>query len=182
MKKEDKLYLRLLLAVLLLFIIGCKKVDKFTQFNLPYNDDIIIPKSTAISLPFNIFTPEIKSNSESQFAVNDTRKDLVESIFLTKLKLTLNQPETETFDFLKQVELSIDAEGLGEKLVAWSYDIPQNIGNELELVLTESDLQEYIKKDEFTFKIETVTRKALTQDHHLRIQSNFFVDAKILGQ
>ena len=70
---------KIILYVLLLVIgVGCKKIDRLTQFHMTYNESIIIQSSTGTQLPFTVFTPDIQSNAESTFAVNDTRKDLIE--------------------------------------------------------------------------------------------------------
>lgn len=161
---------------------ACKKIDKLTQFNMEYNESIVIPSSTGINLPFNIFTPDVKSNSESTFAVNDTRKDLIEEIILKKLDLTLTSPSNGNFGFLKSVEIFISADGLSEVKIAWKSDIPAKIDKYLELDRTSTDLKEYIKKDEFTLRVSTVTDELLASDHQIDVHSTFFVDAKILGQ
>ena len=161
---------------------SCKKVDEFTQFDMEYNQSVVIPASTGIQLPFNIFTPDIESNSTSTFAVNDTRKDLVEEIQLKQLGLTLTSPSDGDLGFLKSIEVFLSAEGLSEIRVAWDEDIPSDVGKNLELQTTDTDLKEYIKKDEFTIRLNTVTDEALTSDHHIDVRSVFFVDAKILGQ
>ncbi len=172
----------LALSVLALFAAGCKKIDKLTQFDLEYNSTIIVAKSTGINLPFNVFTPDMETRSESQFAVNDTRKDLVEKILLTRLRLSLTSPNDSDLDFLKSIEIFIDADGLDERLIAWKNDIPMNVGKVIELDLGGTDLKEYIKKDEFNLRCNTVTRKVLTRDHELNVNSVFFFDAKVLGQ
>jgi hypothetical protein len=67
-----------ILAILIVTISSCKKIDKLTQFNLTFNETITVPASSLINLPFNIITPDITSNSETAFEINDTRKDLIQ--------------------------------------------------------------------------------------------------------
>lgn len=174
--------LLLIFATLLTLLVGCKKINKLTQFDMEYNETVTIPSSTGINLPFNLFTPDVKSNSESTFAVNDTRKDLIEEIKLTQLDLTLTSPSNGDFKFLKSIEIFISADGLSEVKVAWKENISSSIGKYLELETTETDLQEFIKKDNFTLRVSTVTDEVLTSDQHIDVHSVFFVDAKILGQ
>jgi hypothetical protein len=45
-----------------------------------------------------------------------------------------------------------------------------------------ADFQEYIKKDQFSLRCNTVTDELLTSDHEIDIATSFFIDAKILGQ
>jgi hypothetical protein len=173
-----------LACFILTFIVfsGCKKIDKLTQFNMEYNEEVVIPASTGINLPFNILTPDIQSNSESTFAVNNTRKDLVEEIKLTKLELMLTSPTNGDFSFLKSIHIFLSADGLSEIKVAWKESIPASVGKTVILETTSADIKEYIKKDNFKLRLNTVTNKVLASDHKINVYSQFFVDAKILGQ
>ena len=174
---------KIILYVLLLVIgVGCKKIDRLTQFHMTYNESIIIQSSTGTQLPFTVFTPDIQSNAESTFAVNDTRKDLIETIHLTQLNLKITAPDNSNFRFLKKIELFIVAEDLEEKRIAWKEDIPEDIEKFLSLHISNEDLKEYIKKEKFTLRVNTVTDEILISDHHIDIQSSFFVDSKVLGQ
>ena len=62
----------LIFAAILSLLIGCKKIDKLTQFDMNYDQTVVIPSSTGVNLPFNIFSPDVQSNSETTFAINDT--------------------------------------------------------------------------------------------------------------
>ena len=172
----------LFLLALTLFSLGCKKIDKLTQFNMEFDNSITIPSSTLINLPVSFTTPERRTESESTFEANDTRKDLIEEIKLTDLRLSITSPNDGDFDFLESVEVFLDADGLQEKRIAWKEDIPSNQSKNITLVATNSDLKEFIKKDKFTLRVSTVMDETLSSDFELNIHSNFFVDAKILGQ
>ena len=43
------------------------------------------------------------------------------------------------------------------------------------------DLQEYIKMDSFTLRINAITDELLTQDHTLNISTKFNISAKLLN-
>ncbi len=172
----------LVLCTLFLFFCGCKKVDELTQFNMEYDALVVIPSSSGINLPFNVFSPSVTSNAEATFAVNDTRKDLIEEIRLTELNLRVDSPSNGNFDFLESIDIFINADGLDETKIAWRQDIPENGSTTIDLSTTTVDIKEYIKKDEFTLRVSTVTDQTITQDHQINVHSVFFVDAKILGQ
>jgi len=177
--------MRKLLIFLLLggiWITGCEKLSEFTRFNLVYNDTVVIPSSAGINLPLNVFTPDIESNAESEFSVNDTRKDLIEEITLTDLNLSVNSPESGDFRFLESIEIYLGAEGLDEIRIAWQDSVPPDVGKYLELETSGEDLQAYIKKDEFSLRVHTVTDELIESDHEIKINSVFYVDARILGQ
>ncbi|WP_339726432.1 hypothetical protein [Maribacter stanieri] len=166
---------------LLVLFTACDKIDELTKFDMEYSQRATIPSSTGINLPFDVFTPEMETNSESTFAVNDTRKDLIEEIKLTNLELVMISPEEADFSFLNSIEVYISADGLEEILIANLDEVPEDAGNVITLDTSDTDLKEYIKKDEFSLRLNTVTDELMSTDHELEVNSTFFVDAKILG-
>ena len=170
----------LLLACFALALTGCKKANKLTQFNMSYDETAVIPASSGINLPFNILAPDVESNSEATFEANDTRKDLIEIIKLTKLSITITSPPNEDFSFLKSISVFISASGVPETRIAWVDNVPSNSGSELNLSVSDTDLKEFIKGDRFSLRVNSVTDEVLTSDYHLNIHSTFFVDAKLI--
>lgn len=160
---------------------SCDKVDELTKFDLDYKSSVVIESATNLNLPFDIITPEVETNSESEFAINDTRKDLIEEIKLKSLTLQITAPEEQDFSFLESVEIYIAADGLEEVQIATITDITESIGRTLELETSGIDIKEYIKKDNFYLRLNTVTDKVLTADCSIDVLSVFFVDAKIFG-
>ncbi|MEZ5023467.1 MAG: hypothetical protein R2728_09445 [Chitinophagales bacterium] len=148
---------------------------------MEFNQEVSIPSSTVINLPINIETEDTETNSETTFEINDTKKDLVEEILLKQIDLTITSPSNKNFDFLKSVSIYISAEGLEELKVAWLDEVPDNVGNTLDLEKTNSDLKEYIKKDEFKLRLNTTTDQIITTNYDINIHTIFKVDANILG-
>ena len=172
---------RITILICLSFLFfGCKKVEKLTQFNIDFTEEIEISPSYPLNLPFNLITPNVETNSEAEFAVNNTRKDLVEEIKLLELKLTLNGPSEGNFKFLESIELFLNAEDLPEVRIAWALEIGDMAGKELILETSDNDLKEYIKKDKFTLRVNTVTDEVIDEKHYIEIYSNYFVDAKLI--
>ncbi len=161
---------------------GCRKADRLTQFNISYVSQATISSGMAVSLPFDTMTPEMETRSETEFEVNDTRKDKVQEIKLTSLQLQITAPGTQEFDFLKDIEIYIDADGLGETLLASKYNIDDSVGSSLSLDVSRSDFQAYIKQDRFTLRLNAVTDRTIAQDVDLDIYSTFFVNAKLIGK
>ncbi len=170
----------IVLCVFMMFI-NCDKLDELTKFDIEYSQRATIPSSTGMNLPIDVFTPEMETNSESKFAVNDTRKDLIEEITLTVLEMVIISPDNADFSFLNSIEVYISADGLEEILIASLNEVPENAGNSIMLNTSDLDLKEYIKKDEFSLRLNTVTDELISTDHELEVKSTFFVDAKILG-
>lgn len=169
-----------LLGMITLF--GCEEIDELTQFQMDYEANFTVDAATDLSVPFEIGTPDIPTYSVSTFAANETRKDLVEEIKLTKLDLFLESPEKSDLGFLKSIEIFIQAEGQEETRIAWVDEVPDAVGDYLPLNVSNTDLKEYITPDNFSLRVATVTDELITTDHEIKIESSFFVDAKILGQ
>jgi hypothetical protein len=168
------------LSLVLLFS-QCEVIDKFTQFNIDNQTEFTVSSTTIIDSPFDINTPDITTNSSSEFSNNDTRSDLIESIKLTSLKLQIKTPTDGNFNFLKAVTIFINADGLDEIEIASISDIPDNDLTSLDLDTSSSDLKAYIKKETYTLRVETVTDQLIAEDHVITADSRFRVDAKILG-
>ncbi|MDF4203627.1 hypothetical protein PXD56_11700 [Maribacter sp. SA7] len=160
---------------------ACDKLDELTKFDMEYSQRATIPSSAGIDLPFDVFTPEVETNSESTFEVNDTRKDLIEEIKLTELEMVIISPDGADFSFLNSIEVYISADDLEEIKIAYLEEVPEDAGNVITLDTSDTDLKEYIKKDEFSLRLNTVTDELMSTDHELEVNSTFFVDAKILG-
>ncbi|QCW98596.1 hypothetical protein FGM00_00100 [Aggregatimonas sangjinii] len=165
---------------LLTLLVSCDKIDDLTKFNLDYETQVTIPSSAGINLPFDVLTPETETDSESKFNSNDTRKDLIEEIKLTQLQLVITSPSDADFSFLESIEVYISADGLEEIKIASKLDVPETVSI-LDLEVSDADLKEYIKKDSYNLRLNTVTDEAMSQDHEIDVNSTFFVDAKILG-
>ncbi len=175
MKKLSILFLSLI------FLISCKELDQFTQFTVIYHTEATIPATIPMDVPFDIPTPAITTNSSQTFENNNTHKDLIEEIHLTKVKLKITDPVNGDFSFLSDIEIFISSENLPEKKIAWLYDIPNNVNNELNLNTTQEDLQAYIKADSFSLRVKVTTDEIITRDYQIDIQTEFLVNAKILG-
>ena len=174
-----KRYIFMILAVMTMS--RCDQLDKLTQFDMDYDTSVTIPSTVGINTPFDIPTPAITTNADSEFSVNDTRKDMIEEITLKRLTLTVDVPSGGDFSFLNAIEIYISADGLDEQKIAWKENIPNDVGDVLELETSGVDLQESIKQESFDLRVSTTTDELITQDHEIGIHSVFAVDAKILG-
>lgn len=171
-----------IILIALTLVTGCKQIDKLTQFDIDYNSSLVYGASgLLINIPLEINTPPVTTNAEEQFAINDTRKDKVESIKLTEALLSITSPQGETFSFLKDINVYLVAEGLPQVLIAHKINIPNSTGAQLQLDLDNVELKEYIKKDAFSLKVTSTTDETILTDVHVDVYTKFFVDAKILG-
>lgn len=178
--QKNKVMKKFTIILFIITLVSCKTLDRFTMFDLKYDASFIVPKNTIMNLPIDLTSPEVTTNTEEEFAIHDTRKDLIEEIKLKQLVLSIETPDY-TFSFLESVEVYLRAEGLPEIKIAEKFNIPDDVGNQLEMDVTDKYLVEYLKKDKISMRVKTVTDEVLTEDIEVKIHSVFHVDAKILG-
>src|SRR5690606_2400405 len=142
-----KNFLFWLAALLAISFTACDKVDKLLTFYVEDEQTIEIPSQFSNGFPLGALIPlspvAVSTNSESEFANNDTRTDLVKDVSLNKLMLTLTDPN-DNFDFLKDIDLYISNDANEELRIAYFTDIPLG-RNQIELVSTNAKLDKYIK-------------------------------------
>lgn len=169
----------LIFSVLFLSCISCKKIQELTQFDMSYNTKVTVPPTFGINTPFEILTPEINTNSESEFSSRGTGKNYIDKINLASMVMKITSPSTQRFDFLKSIEISISASGLSELKIAQKLDFPESVGNEVALDILENDIAEYIKKDKFKLKVNVVSDKTIASEVQIDVNSVFRVKAKL---
>lgn len=173
----------LLLFSLFICFVNCDKdiLDKLTQFDIDNQSEFTIASTTIINTPISLDTPDVTSNSSSEFSNNNTNANLVESIKLKHLKLNILSPSDADFNFLKSIQIFINADGLEEIEIAKLEDLENLNLTVLDLEPTGVELKEYIKKDSYSLRVSTVTDETIAQDYEIQANSSFRVDAKILG-
>ncbi len=176
-----KIFKPLIVLTIAALSLQCDALDDLTKFDLDYESSVTIPSNSLVNLPFTIETPAMQTNSESVFESNNTNKDLIEDISLKSMRLTITTPADKTFSFLESIEIFISAEGVDEISLAVLNPVSANATGVINLDTTDADLKEYIKKDSFNLRIQSVTDEVIDEDVQIDILSVFAVDAKILG-
>ncbi|MFC5271307.1 hypothetical protein [Adhaeribacter terreus] len=172
------------ILVYLTFLLGisltaCDKVDKLLTFYIEDEQTIEIPSQLSNGFPLGTLIPlspvAVNTNSESEFANNDTRADLVKDVSLDKLKLSLTDPN-QNFDFLKDIDIYISNDANEELRIAYYNDIPLG-QNTIELVSTGAKLDKYIKAPSYKVIIKARLRKAIADDITIKANMRFKVTA-----
>lgn len=160
---------------------SCEKARELTQFRIETNTTVTIPSASGVNLPVTILTPDVETNSTSTFENNNTRADLIEEIRLESSNLQITSPSSANFDFLKSIEIYIQADNLPETLIAEKQDIQNGQGQSLQLDVTGVDLTEYMTKSSIDLRVTVVTDEIPSSDIDIDVTNVFFVDARILG-
>lgn len=179
------MYKKITIVMLLLTVVtvypGCKLLDKLTQFYMSYNTQLEVPATLGVNTPFNIPTPAITTNSKSEFSVHNTHKNLIDVINLRELNLTITDPSTQTFDFLKNIEIYMKAGNLPEIMIASLSDIPKNGLKSIQLQTVNDNLKDYIVQDSIQLRTKVTTRQLVAHKTTIAVHCRFWVNAKILG-
>jgi hypothetical protein len=166
----------LFLFCLAILSAGCKK-NSLTEFDMNYQVLITIPSNTGINLPLSVFTPDIATNSTTEFKNKGTEASLVKEIRLSSAVMTITNPPGKTFGFLKSIHIFIGAPGNPDIEIAYSA-VPDL--NKISLTTTGVILDPYIKSDKFKITTKYVTKETILQDISIQGDLVFHVKADLL--
>jgi hypothetical protein len=155
-------------------LVACNALKKLTQFRVNYSSNFTIPSSILINVPLDILSPEMQTNISEELENNNSNKDLIESVKLEEMRLTVTSPSGQDFSFLKDIRLFISADALPEKQVAYKENIADNVGSEIVMDIIDEELKEYLKKDKVTLRAVATTDKLITQNVNVSIANRFF--------
>jgi hypothetical protein len=178
-------YIKVILVSLTIFVLisSCKKIDKFTQFDMSFDEPMTLPAVPIILTAPIYYDVNKNTNSSSIFSDNNTAKNLIEEIILNEATITITTPEGSNFIFLETVRFFLDTDDNRDEevLIASKMSISDSIGDELILDIVGQDLAPYLKEEEIVLRVEVDTDEVVPEELHIMIHINFHVDAKILG-
>lgn len=165
----------LFLPLILLAFFGCKKLNELLTFELSHSENIKIPASGLLNTPIISPVPVTMSAQES-FKNNNTSANLVKDVSLTRLTLTITDPASENFDFLKSIKIYIGTDGSDKVLLASLDNIPTGV-SAIDLVSSNARLDKYIKAQSYTLYTEVALRSNVARELTVRADSRFRVTA-----
>lgn len=160
-----------------LIFCSCKKQ---ISFNLDYNTSFAISKNLTLETATAILSETITTNSTDLFSENHTNSDNVLSIEQTDITFTISSPSGANFDFLKSIEIYINADGLPERLISTKMEISETGINELKGELPSVDVVEYLSKPSYSLRFKVTIDQSIPVDYKLNVSQTFFVKAKKL--
>ena len=128
---------------LVLALFGCEKLNELLTFEIAHSDNIKIPASGLLNTPLISPVP-VNMSAQESFKNNNTNADLVKDVSLSKLSLTITDPASETFDFLKSIKIYIGTDESDKVLLASLDNIPMGV-SAINLVPSNAKLDKYIK-------------------------------------
>jgi hypothetical protein len=165
----------LLFPLLLLMLLGCEKLDRLLTFEISSSENIKIPASGLVNTPIISPVP-VTVNSHQSFENNNTKADLVKDVRLTRLTLTIVDPATENFNFLKSIRIYIGTNQNDKVLLASLDNVPTGVST-IELVSANTQLDPYIKASSYTLYTEVSLRSNVAHELTVQADSRFKVTA-----
>ena len=168
-----------LIIIFSVFFNSCKKVDDLLTFEITDEIEITIENNILpFSLPFEIPTPPITTNSESEIEQNNSKIEYVKNIKLLELNLTITSPENKTFSFLRSIHIFISTNNQEEIELAFKDNISSDL-KKIELTTSSAELDDYVKSPTYNIRTEVVTRETLTQDVDIFVFMKYQITANI---
>jgi hypothetical protein len=171
-----KSLLNLFLALLIVSGITCKTTDKIFTFTIYNESNISLGANSPINVPLEIATPDVTTNSSQQFENNNSDAEHVKDIKIKTLFLTITNPSTKTFDFLKSIHIYISTNSSDEIELAYNNDV-QSTAQTIELTTKKDKLDHYMKSKTFNLRTTYTTKKLLTETVDIKVNSAFLVTA-----
>lgn len=175
----SKLPVILLSLFLMMTTASCNLIEDLIKIPIKINSEVTIPAGTGAGILIDVFSDDAETNIEEELTINDSRKDKIKTIELRECVLTVISPSGSDFGFLKEIEVFLSDDELGDVLIASKSDIPNDVGDEISLNVVNTELAEYIKKESITIRTKVVTDEVLIQNVDVNVFTRFRVTADI---
>jgi len=159
--------------------VACNKL-KHVDFVADFSSDVTIPKSELNTSSDTIFARDITTNINTILQDNKTRTDLVNSVKLQQLMLTIKSPDAQTFSFARDLRVFAFVEGHSPVEIAHKHSISQN-GKELDLDVDDVELKEIILSDVVRVQVFCTNGEAIIADINLDVKVKVKINANLLA-
>ncbi len=177
-----KKYYLLLLPFLLLSAPGCKKILNLITFQVSDSSSFTIPGTPFVPPGVALSIPgvSVPTTAQSTYKNNNTSADYVQDVTLDRLTLTVTNPSTQNFDFLKSISIYIatDAAGSNKMLLASLPSVPTG-QTSITLNPAGGKLDQYLKNSSYTLTTTAELAQTLRQNTDVRADSRFSVRATL---
>jgi hypothetical protein len=165
-----------IISIFSLLFFSCNEIDKLLTFTISNQTSFKISSGFPVELPNEVATPDVATNSSTDFKNNNTRADLVKDVKLEELKLSITSPEDKTFGFLKSVHLYISTTKDDEIELAYLNEI-SSTAKTINLICTDKKLDHYIKASSYKIRTQVTTKETLTKEVAVQTNMKFKVTA-----
>lgn len=166
-----------LATCLVLLLFGCKKGG--ISFTISNQTNFRVESTSPLSLPFEIATPDVTTNSSKEFENNHTSSSLIKEVKLEQLQLTITNPTNKTFSFLKNIQIFIST-GNNDEIELASLDNISSTLQTITLNTTQQNLDKYVKAGSYKLRTKMIIKETLTQAIDIKADIKFRLTASIL--
>lgn len=166
-----------LIVLVAIALFSCKKQ---ISFDLKCNSSFVISKNMALETTTDLYSGSIATKSADVFSENHTNSDNVLSIEQSDITFSISSPSGANFDFLKSIEIYINADGLPERLISTKMEITETGLTQLKGELPSVDVVQYLSKPNYSLHFKVTSDQAIPEDYTLEVSQTFFVKAKKL--
>ncbi|SDY17639.1 hypothetical protein [Hymenobacter psychrophilus] len=158
---------------------SCKKILDLLEFNVEDSQTVVVPRTLPLGSLVPLPPVSVSSSSKSTYANNGTTADYVQDVTLDNLTLTITNPASQNFNFLKRIEIyiSTDANSPDQFLLASLDQVPANVST-ISLTPSSQKLDLFLSRDSYTLTTKVQLNSLLTQDVTIRADERFKVKAR----
>ena len=167
------------LIVILLSLFSCGAL-KHVTFYENFNESAPIPQLKLTNATDTFISPGIPTNIESQLQANNTSPNLVQSVELQTMTLSITTPPGQNFGFLQDVRVFIQTDSLPAVEIANKYNISGN-SDTLNMNVDEVQLKPYLLSNSFQMKFIATNSTATTTTMTLNVFLRFQFQANLLA-
>jgi hypothetical protein len=172
----------LLFALLLLGAGSCKKIVGLLSFKVNDSSSFTVPGTPFVPPGIVLSIPgvSVPTTAQSTYKSNNTSADYVQDVTLDQLTLTVTNPSTQNFDFLKSISIYIatDAAGSNKVLLASLATVPTG-QTSISLTPAGNKFDLYLKSNSYTLITAATLAQTLRQNTDVRADSRFNVHANL---
>ena len=165
--------------VIILLLASCGAL-KHVTFYQNFNESVTVPSLKLTNATDTFVTPSIPTNVESQLKANNTSPDLVQSVELQTMALTITAPPGQTFAALKDVRVFLLTDSLPAVEIANKYNI-SGTSDTLNMNVDDVQLKPYLLSNSFQMKFIATNNTATTTTMTVNVFLRFQFQANLLA-
>lgn len=176
-KSNKRILSYLFISFGFLLVTACNKVGRSAKFDLDYNASFTLQDTCQVGVEYDFFK-NIGTNSQDTFALENTNNDLVKTIRMTKLDLSVTAPVGYDFQPLDTVKVYMSAPGYSNALIAEETNIFQFATDIQFDDFLDTDYKFFVFEDELLYNLKVTFDDVLTSDITVNLHCRFHVDAE----
>jgi hypothetical protein len=161
----------------LLGIAACSTL-KHLVFYEEYNQSVTIPAQAIYGATDSFLSPLMPTTTAQQAQANNTELNLITSVKLYQLRLTITSPSGHTFAGLESARIYIQTDSLPPVEIAHKYNI-STTSDTLNMDVDDTELKPYLTADNIRTKIVSSNNQIISQPMTVNAYMKFRVEANL---